>query len=359
MSVTRMRFFRIVKIFGIVVGAIVLFAAILVVMAIVSRHGRVMLPVKHKDQFEHPAMGGFPAELHVEGNQLVTGAGATVRLRGLMPADPAKLDADSRFKQSFYSDVRTTGANVVRISVHPEKWVRDRDYLWRHLDPIVGWAGELGMYVIVDWHYIGNMETGAGDEMPDIPNPPRELTLQFWQLVAGYFRDAPHVVFEIWNEPAGGISGQAWERNASEVVQAIRREGAQQLIIVGGVEYARDLSWVAKNPIEDSNVAYASHIYPAHSSSNWDYWFGTVSATYPVLITEWGFMDENRTAERPYLSGTAAGYAEPFLNYLDSRGIGWVACWYDDEWDPPMFTPGWKAPTRYGAFVLEALRTGQ
>jgi endoglucanase len=41
---------------------------------------------------------------------------------------------------------------------------------------------------------------------------------------------------------------------------------------------------------------------------------------------------------------------------FDDHGIGWVACWFDDEWEPPMFTKGWKAPTNYGTFVLEKLK---
>lgn len=34
------------------------------------------------------------------------------------------------------------------------------------------------MYVIIDWHYIGNIETGGGDEMPDFATPPMELTTE-------------------------------------------------------------------------------------------------------------------------------------------------------------------------------------
>ena len=104
--------------------------------------------------------------------------------------------------------------------MRPENWVRDKDYLWRYLDPLVGWAGELCLYVIIDWHYIGNVETGAGAQMPDTPQQPKELTLAFWRLVASYFRDAPHVLFEVFNEPAA-ISALDWRRSASEIVQAI------------------------------------------------------------------------------------------------------------------------------------------
>jgi hypothetical protein len=348
---------RIVKIVGIVLGVLALLIAVLVVVVIVSPNGRLVLPVEHKPQFEPTA--GAEVSLRVRGNELVDAEGHVVRLRGLMPRDPASLDSRGLFNRDFYAQVAATEANAVRIAVHPESWVHDPDYLWRHLDPIAGWAGELGMYMIVDWHYIGNIVSGTGDEMPDIEEPPRELTLEFWNQVSAYFRDAPNVVFEIWNEPAGGIAAQTWQRSAAEIVQAIRAQGAKQPIIVGGIDYSRDLSWVLENPIQDDNIVYAAHIYPAHSRSQWDHWFGQVSQVYPVLATEWGFMDENRAEGPSYLAGSRSGYGEPFLEYLDAHGIGWIACWYDDDWKPPMYTKGWNAPTEYGNFVLEELETAQ
>jgi hypothetical protein len=87
----------------------------------------------------------------------------------------------------------------------------------------------------------------------------------------------------------------------------------------------------------------------------WDTWFGEVSQTYPVIITEWGYMDENRQDGPVYLSGNQVDFGEPFLAYLNDHGIGWIACWYDDEWLPPIFNPGWATTTNYGSFVLEQL----
>jgi hypothetical protein len=49
-------------------------------------------------------------------------------------------------------------------------------------------------------------------------------------------------------------------------------------------------------------------------------------------------------------------YGEPMLSYLDELGSGWVACWYDDKWLPPMFTPGRESLTEYGQWVLGKLK---
>jgi aryl-phospho-beta-D-glucosidase BglC (GH1 family) len=318
-------------------------------------HFSVTLPVKHRSAFAQPDMAHYPTRLQARGNRIVDAEGKVIVLKGLMPPDPAKLRSDSEFNQKFFAEMAGSGANVIRIPVHPENWVRDPDYLWRYLDPIVAWAGESGQYVIIDWHFIGNVATGAGPQMPDIDADPMDLTLAFWRSTAGYFQDAPNVIFEIFNEPQS-IAADEWRGSAIDITQAIRQQGAEQLVIVGGLDYGRDLSWVQELPLEDANVAYASHIYPAHSSSSWGHWFGEVADSYPVVITEWGFMDDNGDPAQSYLVGDQASYGEPFLRYLGDRSIGWVACWYDDEWLPPIFTQGRQGYTPYGKFILRQLK---
>jgi hypothetical protein len=66
-------------------------------------------------------------------------------------------------------------------------------------------------------------------------------------------------------------------------------------------------------------------------------------------------MEENRSAEQPYLNGSASGYGQFLMSYLDEQDIGWVACWYDDEAEPPMFQPDRKGYTGYGKFVMDRL----
>jgi len=318
----------------------------------------ITLPVKHTSEFARDNISQFPSRLYARGNQIVDANGNNFLLKGLMPPDPARLRLDGEFDQEFFTEMAMTGANVIRIPVHPENWIHDKDYLWRYLDPIVAWAGESELYVIIDWHYIGNVATGAGPEMPDIDENSKDLTMEFWRLTAHYFRGAPNVIFEIFNEPQS-IEAKDWRSNSTEVINTIRKQGADQLVIVGGIDYGKDLSWVMEHPIEDENIAYASHIYPVHSSSSWRNWFGIVAEKYPIVITEWGFMDEARNSTQSYLVGNQTTYGVPFMKYLREHKIGWVACWYDDEWLPPMFAEGRRGYTRYGEFVIQQLEEAE
>lgn len=345
---------KLIKIFIIVLGIFIVFIVGLILRALSSKQGRIILPVKHKNSYQNENLSQFPSRLHVQGNEILNANNERIVFKGIMAPDPQKLDFKKKFNKTYYVNISKTGANVIRIPVHPDRWINDKDYLWRHLDPIVTWAGESNMYVIIDLHYIGNIATGYGNQMPHIKEKPMELAVSFWKQIADYFKDTPNVVFEIYNEPAD-INTDDWFKNASDVVRNIRETGAKQLIVVGGIDYAYDISWVENKPIADNNVAYASHVYP--SRKNWDIYFGDISEKYPVIVTEWGFMDENRSeTKQTYLIGDEKSFGAPFLQYLNDRNIGWVACWYDNEWEPPMFQKNYKDYTNFGRFVFQKLR---
>ena len=152
---------------------------ILGILAARSGHLSIKFPVTKKEQFSSPNLALFPAQLHSAGHQIVDESGKVVVLKGLMPPDPDKLYARGKFNRAFFEGIQKTGANVVRIPVHAERWVNDTYYLWRYLDPVVTWAGEMGMYVIIDWHSIGNVVTGAGAQMPDVTQNALDLALVF------------------------------------------------------------------------------------------------------------------------------------------------------------------------------------
>jgi endoglucanase len=298
-----------------------------------------------------------PSRLQTSGNRIVNATGEVVHLKGLMIPDPARVAGEGRYARVLFETLRATGANVVRIPVHPQYWAKDPDYLRHHLDPAVRWAGDLGMYIILDWHSIGNPLTGYAPQAPELFCHTEAMTTYFWERVAAQFRDAPHVIFEIFNEPQN-ISAVDWRRCANRLVTVVRAQRARQLIIVGGLEYGREPEWVLREPVTGGNIAYASHIFPSHPRSGWDHDFGTVAARYPVVVTEWGFIDKKQKPNPTdvYLSGDAGTYGEPLMSYLAARGVGWVACWFDEQWQPAMLLPGASGYTSWGKFAARELR---
>jgi hypothetical protein len=61
----------------------------------------------------------------------------------------------------------------------------------------------------------------------------------------------------------------------------------------------------------------------------------------------------------PRVSVQIAGVKKPVCWFKPSEHKAppnqWVACWYDDGWQPPMWADGNKRLTRFGEFVLAQL----
>ncbi|NQU80788.1 MAG: cellulase family glycosylhydrolase [Bacteroidetes bacterium] len=97
--------------------------------------------------------------IKVEGNKFLNPAGDTILFRGLSISDPDKIERQGHWNKGHFEKVKEMGTMVVRIPVHPVAW-RERTpvkYL-ELLDQAVEWCTDLGMYIMIDWHSIGNLE---------------------------------------------------------------------------------------------------------------------------------------------------------------------------------------------------------
>ena len=328
-----------------VIGIIIIGGA-----ALAINSGKLILPVEKKEAFVAESFDNYPTRLYVSGNKFVDENEKEIVLKGLMAPDPHKIYSEGNFSKDYYEGIFSFGGNAIRVPIHPDRYAADEYYMWRYLDKIVRWAGECGRYVILDWHYIGNPVTGKGKEMPDIQENHMVLTKQFWAQTASYFKDTPNVIFEIYNEPAF-ISSESWEDAAKEIIDVIRENGANQLIIVGSPDYSYNLSWAKQSSIDDPNVAYSVHVFP--NKTNWEKKLYEIKEEVPLIVTEWGYIDSDIIAKQSYLRGSRESFGEPFLNYLADNKIGWIACWYDDGWEPPIFSDDNHTLTEWGKFLKE------
>src|ERR1700690_1997643 len=100
------------------------------------------------------------SQVSVKGNQFVTADGKPVVFRGLDTSDPDKLERNDQWNKAYLAAAKSWGANIVRFPVHPAAWhIRGQDSYIKLLDQGVGWARELGLYVIIDWHSMGNLNS--------------------------------------------------------------------------------------------------------------------------------------------------------------------------------------------------------
>ncbi len=301
----------------------------------------------------------------VQGNHFVNPTGETIVFRGLALSDPAALLERGQWSRRYFEEAKKWNANIVRIPVHPEAWRKmgEQAYLAR-LDEAVQWAGELGMYVIIDWHTIGNLLTGIYHLPMYVTS--RDETFRFWYTIAERYKANPGVVmYELYNEPTnreGNMGRLPWveyKKLIEELIYMIQKINPRAITLVAGFNWGYDLSYVRDEPIGFPNVAYVTHPYPQKRRENWeDNWqrdWGFVAAKYPVIATEFGFMDINGPgAHVPVIADEK--YGEAIIAFFEKRGISWTPWVFDAQWAPQLIEDWNFKPTRQGVFFKEKMR---
>ena len=323
------------------------------------------LPTFAAAQAPAPSAAPTLPRVRVDGNRFVGDGGKAMVFRGVSFSDPDRLEKLGRWNRAYFEAAKGWGANVVRFPIHPQWW-RERGpegYL-RLVDQGVQWAAELGMYVIIDWHSIGNLRTELFQR--SIYNTTRTETYQFWRTIAArYGKNTTVAFYELFNEPTtyhGQLGRMSWDEHREtmeELISIIRAHDAVGVPLVAGFDWAYDLTPVRESPIRAEGVAYVSHPYPqkrpAPWEEKWELDWGFVANRYPIVATELGFMQPgDRGAHVPVLGDETYGRA--IVDYFTRKGISWTAWVFDPDWSPQLIT-GWDfAPTRQGVFFRDAMR---
>jgi endoglucanase len=306
-----------------------------------------------------------PPRIRVEGNRFVGPDGETVALRGFSFSDPDKLAREGHWNRALFEEARNRwNANVVRLPVHPAAWrERGEEAYLTLLDSALRWAEQTSLYVIIDWHSIGNLRT----ELFQNPmyNTTKTETLRFWKSIAARYGNSRVVAFyELFNEPTtfngtlGRITWDEYKGYMEEIIDMIRAHGAQGIPLVAGFDWAYDLTEPAANPIDAPGVAYVTHPYPQKRPPPWEErWqadWGFMAERYPVMVTEFGFMSaQDRGAHIPVIADTT--YGEAIIDFLEPRGIAWIAWVFDPDWSPQLIEDWEFTPTMEGRFFREKM----
>lgn len=132
-------------------------------------------------------------------------------------------------------------------------------------------------------------------ESPPLGGQCTAATIPIVQLIAAAFANNQDVLIGLCNEPRNNATEalkQAYRTAAVNCVAAIRATeqaiGAKtHVVLVGGADsWARNVSWFVANPIADTQVAYACHVYDPAAS--WQSEFQTAAKTLPIVIEEYG-----------------------------------------------------------------------
>ncbi|MFC2090789.1 glycoside hydrolase family 5 protein [Bacteroidota bacterium] len=302
--------------------------------------------------------------ISVKGNIFVSESGKKMIFQGVNIRDPHQLKEDGVWTKAHFEKAKDWGSDLVRLPVHPGAWNNRGEQAYLELlDEAVTWAGELGMYLIIDWHSIGNLSE-AKFQNP-MYNTTFEETKEFWNTISKHFKDEPIVaMYELYNEPTvsgknfGNMSWKTWKKMNVEMIELIRKNDPKTVILVAGFNWAYDLTPIKDDAIDMENIAYVSHPYPEKRDQPWEEkWeedWGFVAKKHPVILTEIGFaLPDERGAHVPVKGDETYGNA--LVDFCNARGVSWVVWCFDNRWSPFMYTGDYE-PTRQGAFFRDVMR---
>ncbi len=303
-------------------------------------------------------------QISVKGNSFVTPDGSPIVFRGLNTSDPDKLESVGHWNEGYFREMKSWGANIVRFPVHPSAWrKRGQEEYLELLDKGIELATAQELYVIIDWHSIGNLKDERYQHV--MYNTTRDETLAFWQTIAARYKGNTTVAFlELFNEPTvtgdrfGGCTWSEWKDMMEKLITAIRETGNTAVPLVAGFNWAYDLKDVADNPINAPGIGYVSHPYPQKRGKPWEkQWtkdWGFVAEKYPLILTEIGFCGpDDKGAHIPVISDES--YGDAITAYTKERGISWVVWVFDPNWSPMLFSDWEFTPTRQGKYFKKVL----
>lgn len=299
--------------------------------------------------------------IRVVDNRFVNEAGVTVVFQGVGIADPDRLVREGHWTEELFKTIHNWGANVVRIPIHPVAFrERGRDEYFKLLDQGITWANAAELYVIIDWHSMGNLARGLFQE-PRYETT-KEETYEFWRSIAfRYQQVSTTAMYELFNEPTryggqlGKVSWAEWKSIHEDLIDIIRSHNNSAIPLVAGFDWAYDLSSIAEDPIDRPSVAYVSHPYPQKTTrpfeDKWETTFGFVAAKYPLVATEIGYMPSGPNGHVPAMDD--GSYGKLITDYLGRKGASWIAwCFYPEslrESPPPLIKDWGYKPTSAGA----------
>jgi endoglucanase len=316
--------------------------------------------------------------IHVRGNQLVNAEGHSIRLLGVNFSGAEYSCIQDRGIWSAPTDQAAIEAmaawhvDVIRIPLNEDCWLgingAPPEYsgaaYQQAVHEFVQALHEAGLYAILDlqWSAPGANQATGLQQMADADH-----SVEFWRSVAQSFRTDPAVLFDLYSEPHE-ISWECWLEGCTlpwsgggtwqtagmqELVDAVRSQGATQPLLLGGVEWANDLSgWLTHLPDDPQGQLVASvHVYPNNTCSSaacWSEVLAPIASHYPIVAGEIGEFD------------CEDHFIDQFMNWADANGVsylGWTWNTFDCESGPALIAATDGTPTAFGQGLHERLRT--
>lgn len=336
----------------------------------------------------------FPREFHTKDTQIVDASDNPLQFRGVNILDPIWLSTggagirsyNGAWSEAIFETIADMGANVVRCPIHPGMWetVGEAES-FRIIDQTLEWAAKHDLYIIIDFHGIGfppYEELGMPPEDVYMGGPGLEQhgilymttiakIYNFWTKVAIRYADDNRVfAFELFNEPAikqgtsfpwnlnTALNWNRWKTFSEKLIDRVRVYAPNKPVIVGGLNFAYDLSFAGNNPVNRPNVIYATHPYPGKElvGKSWDVAFGNLAGTFPVIATEFAFNTTPLGTNGSEFNYSGPGPYRGIIEYMEEKHISWTPWCFSSYVGFKMLKEDTTFSfTEYGTFIKDNL----
>jgi hypothetical protein len=320
--------------------------------------------------------------IKVQGNHLVNEDGVTIRLLGVdRSGSEFECLRTNRLNPVFDGPSNAASVkamvswhiNAVRVPLNEDCWLgingvaiggaMYRNQIVRYVHTLEAY----GLYVILDLHYAAPGTNVAASQWPmaDADHSPT-----FWTSVAETFKSNHAVLFDLFNEPYG-ISWPCWLNGCQasygspsvtyetagmqQLVDAVRSTGATTPLMLGGLDYASDLSsWRPYEPKDpDHQLVVSFHAYNFGGCEYLACWAANVAPLAKVVPVVTGEFGEDNCGDTFDLA---------FMPWADRHGVsylGWTWNATDAGWTcsggPALIEDYGGKPTAYGIALKEHL----
>ncbi len=277
-------------------------------------------PIETKPYEPPVSEGGTPLSNHgklsLNGTKLVDKNGNPFQLKGVSTHGIGWFPQYVN-KEAFKTLRDDWGANTVRLAMYTAEYNGyctggSQSDLKQLVENGVSYATDLGMYVIIDWHVLTDCN----------PNTYKAQAIAFFGEMAAKYCDYDNVIYEICNEPNGGVDWNTIKIYADDVISTIRKYDSDAIILVGTPTWSQDIDQVAANPVSNGfNVMYTLHFYAAtHKDNIRNKLITALNSGTPAFISEFSICDASGNGGIDY---TSANEWKNLINQYNLSYAGW------------------------------------
>ena len=265
----------------------------------------------------------YHGKLYKNGKYLVDLEGKPVEIRGI--GTHHLLQFKNLHTKECLETLKYYGINCIRLSAYLKTqlfsasnnefatgYIDAISETRAHIEEIVNYCTELGLYVILDWHmhatksYADMYETEAID---------------FFTYFSAKYKDTPNVFYELANEPYS-ITTAELITFISKVRPVILANNPKAIMLCGNAKEGIEPFYTKLVQAGYTDIFVCPHSYGESVKVNYNRWF---NSGFPLFVSEWGNSNGYGDGE-----GNDAATTD-LLAWLHETGVGTCFWKYTDQ----------------------------